>query len=127
MGLVAATSGDRIDAIDMHLIQPPGTVPPTPVAHPFSGVIDGGLSADVCILGSAAATVGSTARNTPSHLPTRYIVSSPSNQGTIRTGSTTVFIDGSRGACHRHRGYLQRPDRPAVGKVVARGSTVFIG
>ncbi len=39
--------------IDMHLIQPPGPTSPVPVPHPFTGVIDGGVSADVTIGGVA--------------------------------------------------------------------------
>jgi uncharacterized Zn-binding protein involved in type VI secretion len=124
----AARQGDRIVAIDTHLIQPPGTSPPVPVPHPFSGIIDGSVSANVTIGGAAAATVGSTATNTPPHLPIGgSFVNPPSNRGTIKTGSGSVTINGKAAAragdtaetCNDPR------DMP-VGTVVAAG-TVLIG
>jgi uncharacterized Zn-binding protein involved in type VI secretion len=65
----AAKKGDRVTALDTHMIQPPGTSPPVPTPHPFAGIIDGALSGDVKIQGKAAATVDSTATNSPSHSP----------------------------------------------------------
>lgn len=124
----AARQGDRIVAIDTHLIQPPGTSPPVPVPHPFSGIIDGGVSSTVTIGGAGAATVDSTATNTPPHLPIGgSFVNPPSNRGTIKTGSGSVTINGKAAAragdtaetCNDPR------DMP-VGTVVAAG-TVLIG
>jgi uncharacterized Zn-binding protein involved in type VI secretion len=124
----AARQGDRIVAIDTHLIQPPGTSPPVPVPHPFSGIIDGGVSSTVTIGGAGAATVDSTATNTPPHLPIGgSFVNPPSNRGTIKTGSGSVTISGKAAAragdtaetCNDPR------DMP-VGTVVAAG-TVLIG
>ena len=79
-------------ATDTHLIIPPppasGTVP-TP--HSFSGILDGGLSADVQIQGRAAAMAGSTATNTPVHMPIGgTFASPPKNQGRIVRGSATA-------------------------------------
>ena len=94
MGPPAARKGDRVIAIDTHLIQPPGTAPPVPVPHPFSGVIDGAVSSDVKIGGAFAATVDSTATNTPSHIPIGgSFVNPPSNKATIVKGSATVTIN----------------------------------
>src|SRR5690349_17521581 len=94
MGQPAARQGDRITAIDTHLIQPPGPTSPTPVPHPFSGIIDGGVSSNVTIGGAAAATVDSTATNTPPHIPIGgSFVNPPSNKATITMGSTTVTIN----------------------------------
>ena len=124
----AARQGDRIVAIDTHLIQPPGTSPPVPVPHPFSGIIDGGVSSTVTIGGAGAATVDSTATNTPPHLPIGgSFVNPPSNRATIKTGSGSVTINGKAAAragdtaetCNDPR------DMP-VGTVVAAG-TVLIG
>jgi uncharacterized Zn-binding protein involved in type VI secretion len=99
MGQPAARQGDRITAIDTHMIQPPGPTSPVPVPHPFSGIIDGGTSADVTIGGAAAATKDSTATNTPPHLPIGgSFVNPPSNKGTIVTGSMTVTINGKAAA-----------------------------
>src|SRR5215472_6236114 len=99
MSQPAAKQGDRVTAIDMHLIQPPATAPPVLVPHPFSGILDGGLSGDVRIGGLPAATVGSTATNTPPHVPIGgTFVRPPSNQGRVITGSTTVRINGKPAA-----------------------------
>src|ERR671921_1543769 len=99
MGQPAARQGDRVVAVDIHLIQPPGPTSPVPVPHPFSGVIDGGLSTDVKIEGRAAATAQSTATNTPPHIPQGgTFVVPPKNRATIIKGSMTVKINGKPAA-----------------------------
>src|SRR5713226_2914238 len=99
MGMPAAKQGDRVSATDIHLIQPPGPSSPVPVPHPFSGIIDNGLSSDVNIQGLPAATVGSTATNTPPHVPQGgTFVNPPSNRGTIIKGSATVMINNKPAA-----------------------------
>ena len=128
MSPAAAKKGDRVQATDSHLIQPPGSSPPSPVPHPFSGILDGALSADVNIEGQAAATVDSTATNTPSHIPQGgSFVNPPSNRGTIIRGSATVKINGRAAA---RAGDTARtcndPVDAPVGSVVATG-TVSIG
>jgi uncharacterized Zn-binding protein involved in type VI secretion len=128
MGQPAARHGDRIVAIDTHLIQPPGPTSPIMVPHPFSGVIDSNVSADVTIGGAAAAMVDSTATNTPPHIPIGgTFVVPPSNRGTITTGSATVTINGRAAA---RAGDTARtcndPVDMPVGTVVAVG-TVLIG
>ncbi len=128
MGQPAAKQGDQITATDTHLIQPPGTAPTVPTPHPFTGVIDGGLSADVKIMGMAAATQNSTATNTPPHLPIGgSFVTPPSNRATILMGSATVMINGKPAA--RNGDTATTCNDPAdlpVGQVVAVG-TVMIG
>jgi uncharacterized Zn-binding protein involved in type VI secretion len=123
MGQPAAKRGDRITATDTHLIQPPGSAPPTPVPHPFSGILDGGLSTDVKINGRPAATVDSTATNTPPHVPRGgTFVKPPSDQGRIITGSRTVRINGKAAA--RSGDTALTCDDPVdlpVGTVVATG------
>jgi uncharacterized Zn-binding protein involved in type VI secretion len=95
----AAKQGDQVNAIDMHLIQPPGPTPPLLVPHPFTGIITGGLSSNVMIQGMPAATIGSTATNTPPHIPLGgTFVIPPSNQGTIMRGSATVVINSKPAA-----------------------------
>ena len=71
MGQPAAKEGDRAVGIDIHVVMVPssGGPVPTPLPHPFSGVLDTDLSGDVKIEGKAAATVGSVATNTPKHVP----------------------------------------------------------
>ena len=128
MAQPAARKGDRVTAIDMHLIQPPGPTSPVSVPHPFSGIIDGGTSANVTIGGAAAATKDSTATNTPPHIPIGgSFVNPPSNKGTITTGSATVTINSKAAA---RAGDTARtcndPVDLPVGTVVAVG-TVTIG
>lgn len=124
----AAKQGDRVTALDTHLIQPPGTSPPVPIPHPFSGLLDGGLSPDVRIAGRPAATVGSTATNTPPHLPQGgSFVVPPKNQARVIAGSATVFINGKPAARAGDTALTCNDpvDLPA-GTVVAAG-TVRIG
>ncbi len=103
MGQPAAKQGDRITAVDMHLVMvpSPGGPVPTPLPHPFNGMLDGNLSANVKIGGMPAATVGSTANNMPPHIPTPPGTSfqiPPSNQAQIIRGSSTVMINGKPAA-----------------------------
>lgn len=131
MGVPAAKMGDTITAIDTHIymIPSPGGPVPTPLPSPFNGIISGGCSTDVLIEGKPAATAGSTATNTPPHLPQGGPFQvPPTNQGTIIAGSSTVFINGKPAAragdmantCNDPAGVLP------IGKVVAVG-TVLIG
>jgi uncharacterized Zn-binding protein involved in type VI secretion len=115
MGQPAAKQGDKITAIDQHTL--PGT-PPQVVQIPFAGALEGGLSNNVNIQGMPAATVGSTALTKPPH-PTG------SSLGTIREGSTTVFINGKKAA--RNGDSATTCDEAGKpGTVVATG-TVLIG
>jgi uncharacterized Zn-binding protein involved in type VI secretion len=99
MAQPAAKQNDLITAVDMHIIQPPGPVPPVPVPHPFNGIIDGGLSTNVKIMGVFAATQGSTATNTPPHIPIGgTFIKPPTNRATITIGSTRVMINGKPAA-----------------------------
>jgi len=100
MGQPAAKQGDQIIATDIHilLIPTPGGPVPTPLPHPFAGIINGNLSANVKIMGMPAATVGSTATNIP-HIPMGGPFQiPPSNKGTIQMGSVTVKINGKMAA-----------------------------
>lgn len=124
----AARQGDRIVALDMHMIQPPGPTSPVLVPHPYSGVIDGATSRDVTIGGAAAAMVDSTATNTPPHIPIGgTFVNPPSNKATVIKGSTTVTINGKAAARAGDPAKTCNDpvDLPA-GTVVATGQ-VFIG
>ncbi len=103
MGKPAAKQGDQIIAVDTHIVMvpSPGGPVPTPLPHSFSGTLDGSLSANVNIMGLPAATVGSTATNKPPHLPTPPGTSfqkPPSNQATIKQGSSSVNINGKAAA-----------------------------
>lgn len=125
---IAAKQGDRITAVDIHLIQPPGPSSPVPVPHPFNGIIDGGLSSNVKIQGMPAATVNSTATNTPPHIPQGgTFVKPPANRATISKGSATVFINNKAAARSGDTALTcNDPVDAPVGTVVAVG-TVNIG
>lgn len=127
MGQPAAKANDQVIATDTHIvIVPAGPAQvPTPLPHPFTGVIGGGTMATVKISGQPAAVVGSTAQNTPPHVPTPPGVSfqkPPANQGTISMGSATVKIGGQPAA--RNGDTATTCNDPAdapVGTVVAVG------
>jgi len=132
MGQPAAKEGDKITATDMHIVMVPsatGAVP-TLLPHPFSGTINGNLSGDVKVMGKKAATVDSTADNSPRHTPTPPGTSfqkPPANKGTIKTGSSSVKINGKAAA--RNGDTAETCNDPTdlpVGTVVASG-TVLIG
>ena len=128
MGSPAAKQGDRVTALDVHLIQPPATSPPVPTPHHFSGILDGSLSSDVNVMGMPAATVGSTATNTPPHIPIGgTFVIPPKNRGQVVKGSATVFINGKPAARAGDTALTcNDPVDLPVGTVVAAG-TVLIG
>jgi uncharacterized Zn-binding protein involved in type VI secretion len=123
----AAKQGDQIVAVDTHLILTPSGAT-VPVPHPFSGIIDGALSSDVMIQGMPAATVDSTATNTPPHVPIGgSFVNPPKNKGKIVKGSATVTINGKAAA--RAGDTAETCNDPTdlpVGSVLAV-STVMIG
>jgi uncharacterized Zn-binding protein involved in type VI secretion len=99
MGVPAANGAAHVVGVDVHivLVPTPGGPVPTPLPHPFSGLVDGGLVQTVKVAGQPAAVVGSTATNSPAHLPTPPGVSfqrPPANRGTIMMGSPTVLVGG---------------------------------
>jgi uncharacterized Zn-binding protein involved in type VI secretion len=131
MGQPAAKQGDTVIATDTHIIlmPTPGGPVPTPLPHPFSGQLDGGLSQNVNIAGRAAATRDSTATNTPAHIPQGGpFQQPPKNRATILTGSSTVFINGKPAA--RNGDMAMTCNDPAdmpVGTVVAAGQVMIGG
>ena len=130
MGMPAAKQGDMIVAVDTHLTIVPvglGTAV-VPLPYPFNGIIDSGLSTDVNINHMPAATVQSTATNTPPHIPMGISFQTPpSNQARIIMGSATVLINNKPAARLGDTALTcnDPTDLPA-GKVVAAG-TVLIG
>jgi uncharacterized Zn-binding protein involved in type VI secretion len=127
MGMPAAKQGDRIVAVDTHIVMVGSSLP---LPHPFTGIINGNLSRNVNIMDQPAATVDSTAANTPPHLPTSpgtAFQKTPANKATIKVGSQTVNINGKPAA--RSGDTAMTCNDPAdvpIGKVVASG-TVMIG
>jgi uncharacterized Zn-binding protein involved in type VI secretion len=112
----------------MHIVVTPNG--PAPLPHAFAGVLSGGLSSDVKISGAPAATAGSTADNTPPHLPATpgtAFQRPPTNKATIQVGSPTVMINGKPAARNGDKAMTcnDPADLPA-GTVIATG-TVLIG
>jgi uncharacterized Zn-binding protein involved in type VI secretion len=131
MGQPAAKQGDQVTATDIHIVIVPGTPPTTvPLPHPFTGIINGGLSSDVRIMGLPAATVDSTADNMPPHIPQapgNAFQTPPSNKATIKIGSPTVKINGKAAARNGDiAATCNDPTDLPVGTVIAAG-TVLIG
>ena len=131
MGQPAAKQNDTIVATDKHVVIIPGSPPTTSsLPHPFMGIINKNLSSDVNIMGLAAATLDSTADNTPPHVPTppgTSFQNPPTNLGTIKVVSQTVKINGKGAARNGDKAdTCNDPADDRVGTVVATG-TVLIG
>ena len=132
MGQPAAKQGDKVMALDTHIVMVPsaGSPVPTPLPHPFAGILSGGLSSDVKIMGMPAATVDSTADNTPAHVPTppgTTFQNPPANKATIKIGSPTVKINGKAAARNGDTATTcNDPSDLPIGNVIAVG-TVLIG
>jgi uncharacterized Zn-binding protein involved in type VI secretion len=132
MGQPAAKQGDQIVGTDIHIVMvpaPPGPPAPTPLPHPFAGVITGNLSNNVNIMGRPAATVDSTADNTPPHIPTppgTAFQNPPSNKATIKVGSPKVKINGKMAARHGDAALTcNDPSDTPAGSVIAVGTVNF--
>jgi uncharacterized Zn-binding protein involved in type VI secretion len=128
MGLPAAKQGDQIAATDFHVIILPLLAIPILVSLPFTGIIDQRLSPEVHIMGRRAAVQGSTATNSPIHIPpVGTFQTPPHNQGEILTGSPSVFINGKPAARSTDSAKTcNDPFDVPRGQVIASG-TVFIG
>ena len=133
MGQPAAKANDQVVGVDTHLVLVPAgvTVVPTPLPHPFSGVLTGNLCATVTIGGLPTATAGSTAVNQPPHLPTppgTSFVVPPSNTATVQVASATVTFGGQPAARAGDTAITcNDPVNAPVGTVVAAGTVVVGG
>jgi len=128
----AAKQGDQIVAVDMHIVMvpSPGGPVPTPLPHPFSGIINGSLSPNVKIMSMPAAVVGSTATNQPPHIPTppgTAFQVPPQNQGTIMMGSSTVTINSRPAARNADQAQTCAEPVPNMSASVIAVGTVMIG
>ena len=98
--LPAAKKGDQIVGVDIHIIMipTPGGPVPTPLPHPFVGIIDNAVSTSVKIMGQPAAMQNSMASNTPAHIPQGGpFQKPPTNKGKIMMGSPNVMIGNGGG------------------------------
>lgn len=133
MGQPAATKTHPVVAVDTHivLVPSPGGPVPTPLPHPFSGQLDGGLVSTVKIAGNPAAVAGSTATNQPSHIaspPGTSFQKPPADKGTVKMASSTVKL-GGKGAA-RLGDTVETCNDPAdapVGSIVQGAPTVMLG
>ena len=90
---------DQVMGIDVHIVQPPGPVPPVPLPHPFIGmVLDVAeylpwIGASVWVNGQPRAQAGNEAKNIP-HFPLGGTFIKPiGNEGEVFTGSATVNVE----------------------------------
>jgi uncharacterized Zn-binding protein involved in type VI secretion len=130
MSAAAAKKGDRVVAIDTHVVMVPspnGAVP-TPTPLPFRGELSGDLAASVFVQNEPAAVKGSTAQNSPAHTaPAGPFQKPPSNKATVHEGSATVFFANQPAA--RTGDPAMTCNDPAdapKGSVIAEG-TVLVG
>ncbi len=97
----AAKHFDPVLGIDIHIIQPPGPVPPVPVPHPFIGFIMDPMDY-IPIVGSTVninflprALAGTQGVCMPPHIPIGGVfVKPPANECEMFMGSATVNVDG---------------------------------
>ncbi len=100
--MIAGKMLDPVVGVDIHIIQPPGPVPPVPIPHPFIGMVVDPMDlapiigATVMINGMPRATAGTGCKNLPPHIPIGgTFIKPPGNEGEIFMGSATVLADGS--------------------------------
>ncbi len=131
MGLPAAKQGDQVIGSCIHnvLVPSPGGPVPTPLPHPFVGILNGNLSTNVMVSKMAAATLGSMADNTPPHIPTppgTSFVVPPTNKATINKGSATVMIN-KKPAARMGDMAMTCSEVPLPANVIAAGNVMIGG
>ena len=100
--MLAAKHFDPVVGVDIHLIQPPGPVPPVPIPHPFVGfLMDPAdyipiVGSTVLINGMHRAQAGTAGKCVPPHIPIGgvFVPPPPGNECEMFMGSATVIIDG---------------------------------
>lgn len=97
----AAKHFDIVVGLDMHLVQPPGPVPPVPIPHPFVGIVFDPfdylplLGSTVTVSGLPRAQAGTAVMPIPPHIPIGGVfVKPPGNEGEVFMGSATVEVEG---------------------------------
>ncbi len=130
MSQPAAKQGDQIVGVDTHVLMvpsPAGPVP-TPTPMPFSGALNGALSADVVFEDKPAAVEGSTATNMPAHVPTAGpFQAPPSNRGTVNAGSASVLINDKPAARNGDTALTCNDPADAPNGTVIAAGTVVVG
>jgi RHS repeat-associated protein len=97
----AAKHFDPILGIDVHIVQPPGPVPPVPVPHPHTGMVLDPcdyapfIGGTVKVGGLQRAQAGTETMMIPKHIPIGGVfVKPPGSEGEVFMGSSTVAADG---------------------------------
>jgi len=130
MGQPAAKLGDTVTGVDTHIVMipSPGGPVPTPLPHPFNGTITGGCSTDVLIGGAGAAVVGSSATNSPAHVPQGGSFQvPPTNSGTVTgPGSPSVLINNKPAARSGDQVTTCNDPAPAPTSAIVAAGTVLI-
>jgi RHS repeat-associated protein len=97
----AAKHFDPLVGVDIHIIQPPGPVPPLPVPHPFVGMVIDPMEyapyigGTVKVNGMMRGVAGTGGKCLPPHIPIGGVfVKPPANEAEIFMGSQTVDFDG---------------------------------
>ncbi len=95
---------DPVLGVDIHIIQPPGPVPPIPIPHPFIGMVLDPMEfapiigATVIVHGMPAAIAGVECKCIPPHIPLggAFVPPAPppASEGELFMGSSTVSFDG---------------------------------
>ena len=93
---------DPILGVDIHIVQPPGPVPPVPIPHPYIGIIFSAtdylpiIGATVKVNGLFAAKAGTPGQAIVPHFPLGGVfLKPPTNESELLMGSATVIADGS--------------------------------
>ena len=99
--MFAGKQFDIVMGVDIHIIQPPGPVPPVPVPHPFIGMVYDPfefipfIGATTFVNGLPRAQAGTNVIATMPHIPIGGVfVKPPSNDGEIFMGSISVPGEG---------------------------------
>jgi uncharacterized Zn-binding protein involved in type VI secretion len=122
----AAKEGDRITAVDTHLVLPSSGGPPVAVPLPFAGRLQEALSTSVLIEGRPAAVVGSRAHNSPPHVaPGGTFQKAPANVAMVCGGSALVWFEDRPAARNGDPAFTcNDPADAPVGEVVASGAVL---
>ncbi|MBI2807784.1 MAG: RHS domain-containing protein [Planctomycetes bacterium] len=99
--MIAGKHFDPVVGVDIHIIQPPGPVPPLPIPHPFIGFLIDPMDyvpivgATVEVNGMKRGVAGSSGKCVPPHIPIGGVfVKPPANECEVFMGSQTVLFDG---------------------------------
>ncbi len=103
---LAATHFDPVVGVDIHMIQPPGPVPPVPMVHPFVGIVFDPtdylpfIGSTVKVNGIHRAIAGTAGKAVPAHIPIGgvFVPPLPGNECENFMGSATVSLDGDAAA-----------------------------